>query len=212
MFWQIRNRSTYGSLRRWNEVHLCTVIRRLNFSTLPMRCHLATVTFLVPFQLMFGISKGSKVICRLSTANEAHRISILDNLPLSSCLLRNVNVSSHIQSSPALVFILRQTSSFHISTTYFFRIHSLTLAAYFQMGFPGPLFPSGFQIVRKCQLLHPSTHVILISKFILSSWQQLSKSRHIIYQPSQYTIVSSLLSTTGKTICIRLYDLGHTAP
>ena len=124
MFWPIRNRSTYGSLDCWNEVHLCTVIRRLNFSTLPMRCHLATVTLLVPFQLMFGISRG-KVTCRLSTANEAHRISILDNLQLSSRLLRNVNVHFSIHSSPTLVFILRQINSFHNPTTHFFKVHSL---------------------------------------------------------------------------------------
>jgi len=149
-------------------VHLCTVIRRLNFSTLPMRCHLATVTLLVPFQLMFGISRG-KVTCHLSTANEAHRISILDNLPLSSRLLRNVNVHFSINSSPTLVFILRQINSFHIPTTHFFKVHSLTLAAHLQMGFPSPLFPSGFQIICNCQLLHPSTRVILISKFIITS-------------------------------------------
>lgn len=149
-------------------MHLCAVIRRLNLSMLPMRCHLATVTLLVPFQLMFGISKD-KVTCRLSTAYGAHRISILDNLPLSPRLVRNVNAHFRIHNSPPLVFILRQTNSFHIPTTYFFKVHTPTLTTHLQMDFPSPLFPSGFQIVCNCQLLHPSTHVILISKFNLSS-------------------------------------------
>lgn len=175
MFWPIRNKSTCGRLHRWNEVHLCFVIRRPNLSKLPMRCHLATVTLLIPFQLMFG-----KVTCRLSTANRAHRISILDNLPLSLRLLWNVNVHFRIHNSPPLVSILRKTNSFQIPTTYFFKIHTPTLATHLQMDFLCPLFPSGFQIVCNCQPLHPSTHVILISKFILSSWQNPVNSTHNI--------------------------------
>ena len=133
-------------------------MRRLNVSTLPMRCHLATVTLLVPFQLMFGISKG-KVTCRLSTANEAHRISILHNLPLSSRLLRNVNV----HSSPTLVFILRQTNSFHIPTIYFFKIHSLTLATYLQMGFP-PLYSRQVSKLYVTVNSHILQHALFLSQ------------------------------------------------
>jgi hypothetical protein len=61
------------------------------------------------------------------------------------------------------------------------------------MNFKSSLFPSGFQIVCNCQLLNPSTHVILISKFVLSSWKHPVNSIHIIYQPFQYKIFSSLL-------------------
>jgi hypothetical protein len=132
-----------------------------------MRCHLQTVTVMVPFQLMFGISKD-KVTCRLSTANGAHRTAILDNLPLSSRLLRNAYVHSRIHNSPPLVFILRQTNSFHIPKTYFFKIHPRTLATHLQIDFPTLLFLSRFQIVCNCQILRPSRHTVILT-FILSS-------------------------------------------